>query len=196
MHTYIYIHHHHHHHHHMTHQPTQIRTELTGVVSGNNLNHKASIIPSVFAKLNLQNWKSYSTDDTKFIHGTITRKKLLGVEEGRVGGIRIHVQTRRGGRSRRFRDLDQDIKQKILLQSLTHNKQRTVAYFNYIRIYIYRLHTRPQSHTNRNHTQTAITQTAITQTTITQTSITQTTITHKLTHSHTDITQTDIWLYA
>jgi hypothetical protein len=36
-------------------------------------------------KLNLQNWKSYSTDDTKFIHGTITRKKLLGVEEGRVG---------------------------------------------------------------------------------------------------------------
>jgi hypothetical protein len=109
MHTYIYIHHHHHHHHHMTHQPTQIRTELTGVVSGNNLNHKASIIPSVFAKLNLQNWKSYSTDDTKFIHGTITRKKLLGVEEGRVGAYEYMFKPDGADAAVVFRDLDQDI---------------------------------------------------------------------------------------
>jgi hypothetical protein len=90
----------------MTHQPTQIRTELRSRIwkqpEPQSQHYTIGIRKTKFAKLE------------KVIRQTIPNSYTEQSPEKnywalKSGGIRIHVQTRRGGRSRRFRDLDQDI---------------------------------------------------------------------------------------
>jgi hypothetical protein len=85
--------------------PNKNRTHRSRV-SGNNLNHKASIIPSVFAKLNLQNWVIRQTIPNSYTEQS-PEKNYWALKKAE-GGIRIHVQTRRADAAVVL-DLDQDI---------------------------------------------------------------------------------------